>query len=1077
MTTRTIIIESNRNISYKEELEDNPSNKPTNNNQNNRWKTYIPNGLLIETGDKINLEASMINAIGGGDEVMEFIGSTGLKVENKDLSDRGIALDLSYYITNRFQFNFNFPKSTVQLNYDVNSPEYGGPAFYSNSPTATEVDNFNAWEKNYPYQCLEGFSTDVTQTPRVYTPADPSLKPSYMKPPTSLQSPNNKRLYIGKLGYYGPYYTETNGDAGLFTWDKFTQRVSLETPTGFSTPSSISETLTSQLHQRFGNAGNWDNLTVEPLQFELNETTGIIKSNTLPAITDSTYLTFPTSTGRLFYERLLGEWSAKFAGEGQEVPEGTGYNINQGRFNFYRNIMTGRPEYYSGMTTGFSITQQKPCGSGDDLSGNKYQDFTVHTGQNTGVNKRYTVNTDYDVGLLGNNVCLLDNLPSQEANVEYYNSLLDRNETNTEAAVLDLEDGNGITTNIIWNADNLSSAVNQYIEKSLIVNRSTNTQDVRDEEFRKAHAIPFYFGRIDDQLSYGDIERTVYLAAPGLQIDPPPNGNDFRDSYLNQEITLDDGTTENVVALYGNVNNEKNEHFCYAFQYDNTFTPENANTNSITGLTNLYPHNTDSLFTTQHPENDLTKLKEIWNNLSILGNYGNAKACVVPVFYKDQASATANSSRTGENAYGVPFVCFIYQSSSAGNHPLPLIGEFCLWDTSLYNCDMSMISTTQKTGTGLYAQPDVANPEFTRPYQYMPFCFAGAVDTLINFDGGYSKFTMSQLHTSIKTGNGQYQNPTDPANSNPEQDIITINEREAHMCKIGDLNRDPIPYTSIVAFSDKLPVMSAQSGVGIERLFIPFNTGLPIENEQQFEITSQTIKYYSGSLLDKLGFSFEQVMPNYGFSQNQFNRGNYNRYLGYDDSVSVYQKELNMVKPFTTNAYISAAEQIALAQMSGVITTSVGNTIDIIVPSAKIGSCVLKQSSTNAISDLLIAKNLPRKLSYPYLVVYTDIVRNSDYYGGVNGHEKLNAISYITRNYAEGDYFYSFTTNWDYTADTDYIITSILTDIRLPDGRPAPIDENSSVIYKITKPKVMPLPPTIEIKKEEQIRREMDKDA
>ena len=33
-----------------------------------------------------------------------------------------------------------------------------------------------------------------------------------------------------------------------------------------------------------------------------------------------------------------------------------------------------------------------------------------------------------------------------------------------------------------------------------------------------------------------------------------------------------------------------------------------------------------------------------------------------------------------------------------------------------------------------------------------------------------------------------------------------------------------------------------------------------------------------------------------------------------------------------------------------------------------------------------------------------------------------------------------------------------LSGIRLPDGRPAPIDKNSSVIYKIVKPQAMPPP-------------------
>ena len=73
-------------------------------------------------------------------------------------------------------------------------------------------------------------------------------------------------------------------------------------------------------------------------------------------------------------------------------------------------------------------------------------------------------------------------------------------------------------------------------------------------------------------------------------------------------------------------------------------------------------------------------------------------------------------------------------------------------------------------------------------------------------------------------------------------------------------------------------------------------------------------------------------------------------------------------------------------------------------------------------------------------------------------------VNHSATNYAEGDYFYAFSTSWSYTADQDYVITDITTDIRLPNGDPAPIDENSSVIYKVIKNKVMPLNPQIVMK-------------
>ncbi len=92
--------------------------------------------------------------------------------------------------------------------------------------------------------------------------------------------------------------------------------------------------------------------------------------------------------------------------------------------------------------------------------------------------------------------------------------------------------------------------------------------------------------------------------------------------------------------------------------------------------------------------------------------------------------------------------------------------------------------------------------------------------------------------------------------------------------------------------------------------------------------------------------------------------------------------------------------------------------------------------------------------------MYSEIVRKRKFYGGANGQQKVPAMGYISRNYSTGDYFYSFATGWTYTIDTPYVLTDFKTQIMLPDGRPAPIERNSSVVYKIIKPLAIPPPLT-----------------
>ena len=54
--------------------------------------------------------------------------------------------------------------------------------------------------------------------------------------------------------------------------------------------------------------------------------------------------------------------------------------------------------------------------------------------------------------------------------------------------------------------------------------------------------------------------------------------------------------------------------------------------------------------------------------------------------------------------------------------------------------------------------------------------------------------------------------------------------------------------------------------------------------------------------------------------------------------------------------------------------------------------------------------------------------------------------------------FFSSESSWAYVCDKEYILTEFDVNLTLPNGLPAPIEDNSSIIYKITKPKALPPP-------------------
>ena len=89
----------------------------------------------------------------------------------------------------------------------------------------------------------------------------------------------------------------------------------------------------------------------------------------------------------------------------------------------------------------------------------------------------------------------------------------------------------------------------------------------------------------------------------------------------------------------------------------------------------------------------------------------------------------------------------------------------------------------------------------------------------------------------------------------------------------------------------------------------------------------------------------------------------------------------------------------------------------------------------------------------------SNIVPTPQYIGGDEGNVNLPAVAYVGRSYTTGDFFYGEASSWEYTVDQSYVVSDITVDVRLPDGRPAALDENSAVTFKIVKAKPLPVPP------------------
>ena len=488
----------------------------------------------------------------------------------------------------------------------------------------------------------------------------------------------------------------------------------------------------------------------------------------------------------------------------------------------------------------------------------------------------------------------------------------------------------------------------------------------------------------------------------------------------------------------------------------------------------------------------------LYNEIPTLRN-GNKLACM-PLFLREPSQGEWVSGDLVNSK--LPYIALIIKSKKEDvDYPAPTIGEYFGWSPSESTCELSQIVSTQKPNYSVRPQAPNFEPvleypiintqlitndnppvyhynraDLSQPACYSSFVSLGTIDPLIEFNNSFNKFSIKNFHTQLTKGSGAYQfSPVlgQPVSVDPEQKIAEYGSNNSYtssfLLNISKYLSDEIEVEFLFfdarSFSyGEIPrldsIISSQGGVSINKLYLIENTNKFIDKENTFEISPyKNFIYYTDCIFDKLGFSLEQLLPVYGLPSGVFNKISYNKYLGFGPYINVNEKWKNMVKPFTTNGLLDATITNAFGTRQYGIDSSGTVLQGVISNMFNLGSVQIEENSIiSNDSDSLIAINLPSKLAYPYLVVCSDIC-NTSYFGGPDSNTKLSAIGYITRNYSQGDYYYSFSTNWNYIVDKKRVLTSFRTSIHLPNGLPAPIGRDNTIFYKINQSQTMPEEP------------------
>tara|TARA_R100000654_G_scaffold24805_1_gene47976 strand:- start:1655 stop:4651 length:2997 start_codon:yes stop_codon:yes gene_type:complete len=104
----------------------------------------------------------------------------------------------------------------------------------------------------------------------------------------------------------------------------------------------------------------------------------------------------------------------------------------------------------------------------------------------------------------------------------------------------------------------------------------------------------------------------------------------------------------------------------------------------------------------------------------------------------------------------------------------------------------------------------------------------------------------------------------------------------------------------------------------------------------------------------------------------------------------------------------------------------------------------------------LSAKNLSKQMLNPFYTIRSDIISNTKYLGGLDSGIKMPVIGVVDRYGAEGDYYFGTPSDVSFTITKQTSIGDITTSIHDPDGSLALLDNNSGIIYKIQRNRVLP---------------------
>ena len=390
----------------------------------------------------------------------------------------------------------------------------------------------------------------------------------------------------------------------------------------------------------------------------------------------------------------------------------------------------------------------------------------------------------------------------------------------------------------------------------------------------------------------------------------------------------------------------------------------------------------------------------------------------------------------------------------------PLIyGDYCVFDPAFKREGNQMVKSVSNK---LYGDYLVANgPAGGAKTGFSQIIQLGANNPTMAFDEGIGRFGLSNFYWAQYVGSGTSSTGVGDA----DNEIIKMNSLGGWAS-----------WRQTAVTGTPLMLQYAKSGLGIlgyrmyntesglwETIstkytnFVSNTPALTIDN-----VDEKASDWWSNCLLNRIGFDYQDIFPRVGNASALYQKNSYNilptlSLQEPDPAIgdrSVLQFFNDGVKPLTLNPYFATSLSAGYSvnnygqpMFDLEYQRGMGFNFSTVGPGPAPPMVKVASINVDATTDSQYASNLPKKLSYPYWLVYSDLIGGVEFIGDKG--KKGNIMAVANRAYTSGDFAFNFATDYTYQAKKDFVVSQITTEILNPDYTKANIDDGTIILYKI----------------------------